>query len=306
MRKPHILFVLIISLILLSTLTIAANTLTREERLLVNQCRQECVQDMRSDVSECRTESKSCYSECKEEYNTCIDNQETILEECKSNCTDKSCVRQCSSDFRANKRQLCDYNSCRKLCSIERRECRREALTDYRECRSSCQYTPFDSNIKCEYEGITYRAGQKFLEGCDSCKCRFDGSVDCQDTQFCNFQDVIIPKRTCESSGGLYLGLCRGPYFGIGCSQKKYCLCAGDDNYSCPLDHTCILDFEPPRIKSSSVPGWKNMIGQPLGDIGVCAENPDLPDCGNGICDNTLQGRSQLAETELNCPADCL
>jgi hypothetical protein len=158
-------------------------------------------------------------------------------------------------------------------------------------------------NITCE-DG-KYRGGEKFLQDCEVCTCGFDSEITCKKTDFCNFESVEVEEETCIEAGGLFQALCRGPWFGIGCSQQKFCLCSGDFNYQCPQDYTCIKDFKEPRIKRTSIPGWKTLLGEDLGDIGLCAQKPELPNCGNGICDNLLSQDTQTAETSINCPVDC-
>ncbi|MCA9485217.1 MAG: hypothetical protein KC506_00025 [Nanoarchaeota archaeon] len=307
-KKRGIAFIFI--LIILASLVTAA--FSQEERTKINDCKADCRTDQRLEREFCKEEYNSCKTTCKEEYSECKENQIEILNSCKENCEinfsdrreKRSCTTECNRNFQKNSRELCNQGECRKECSNEYRECKTEIKEEFQSCSINCPYTALNENITCE-DG-KYEGGQKFLEGCEVCTCGFNSEVTCEKTDYCNFEEIEVEEESCVSSGGFFQALCRGPYFGIGCSQQEYCQCSGFNEYQCPIDHTCIKDFKEPRIKRTSIPGWRNLIGEDLGDIGICAKNPELPNCGNGFCENFLSPGSTIAETSVNCPADCL
>jgi hypothetical protein len=302
-RKKSLLIGIMLVLVLLVLANGVSARFSREDTLLINQCKKDCRIDKKVELNECRNEFSTNRNECKSKYKSCIEEQKTILESCIVTCeNDRSCVRTCKKEYTKNKRHECNRSECRRNSSTSYRECRTDTISNYKSCSQGCQFTAFEKNITC-LDGI-YKAGDEFLEGCNSCTCKFTGEISCKKTKFCNFNNVKVDPEHCLASGGLFQGLCRGPYFGIGCSQKNYCLCEGINNYSCPSNHTCVTDFIPPRIKAGSIPGWKTLLGAPLGNIGICAVDPLLENCGNGICENILNG-NVIAETVANCPIDC-
>ena len=80
-----------------------------------------------------------------------------------------------------------------------------------------------------------------------------------------------VNEEECENAGGFYHEVCNGPYFDIICSPQKFCICDGEDGYSCPGNYTCNHKIRNllPR-KGNTVQGYKDQLGNELGDIGIC------------------------------------
>ncbi len=199
---------------------------------------------------------------------------------CKETCSDGLCKRNCFSDKKACLKTVREEGIlCSKMCSIE------------------------GKNVTC-LNG-KYTPGQTFLEGCESCYCDFKGKVKCTKTPFCNFNNVSPGEDFCLDNGGFYHALCNGPYFDIVCSRDKFCLCEGLNNYTCAEGSYCVKDFVSPNRRTSTIPGWKTLRGFDLGEIGICAQVPEIESCGNGICEEIICKNCSTAETRYNCPVDC-
>lgn len=227
------------------------------------------------------------------------------INECKKNCTfeKKYEIKECNSIYREC-RQDCNDHQCHKTCSDERKNCIKEKKENSRQCIQSCPYIILNISITCSYNNQTYNAGERFLYECDTCQCSYNGIVQCRQSPACNFNNFTISREYCESNNGFYYQLCTGPYFGIKCTQNYFCMCNGNNNYSCPNDYVCITNFKFEEVQSRN-PLWKDLLGNKLGNIGICAKKPFIITCGNNICDNILNNQS-TAETSLNCPEDCL
>lgn len=227
------------------------------------------------------------------------------ISECRKNCDErkKIAISECYGSF-----DLCDsacsgHIECRKHCYREKVKCFREKISLFSLCSKDCRYTALNISLDCVGG---YKAGQMFLRGCDKCFCNFDGKIKCEKTHFCNFDNVSLSKESCVSAGGLFQPLCNGPHFDLVCTVENYCICGGKSNFSCPKDYFCVTDFlSPNKRKAQTINGWKNQLGQSLGEIGVCAQKPSLSKCGNGVCDNLVMRDGWVAETKYNCPEDC-
>lgn len=232
-------------------------------------------------------------------------------------------IRECKKSILSYKKQLTnkislDYKACKIDCkNIEKKEiskCITSCSEDKRyesdllkfrvgNYQNNCKYSILNPDAKCL--GDKYNAGDIFLDACKICRCDFNEKITCKDTEYCNYNDININEEQCTNNGGLYLQLCNGPYFDIVCSKKKYCLCSGSNNYTCPKDYDCIHDFMVSlNRRDNTISGWKSLLGEALGNIGICAKKPVLINCGNGVCDNILSEDS-IAETKYNCPSDC-
>lgn len=313
--KRNIMFGVVVFLVLVGTVFAG---FSREERQLINDCRLDCRDVRKSEISTCKEDYNECRNVCSAEYDECIQGQKDEYNLCKENCslefnpeetldryeqrTIKSELRRCNSkcykSYRANKRNLCSINDCIKECSTYRKNCLKTSSNDYRNCRKNCIYTAFNDNITCG----EYKAGDKFLEGCNTCECGYDSEIKCEQTNFCNFENVEVDEKLCVDSGGLYQQLCRGPYFRLRCSRNYYCQCGGNRNYECPENYVCITDFKDSTIPPSTDEGYKDDSGLQIGDIGICAEKIQLNNCGNGVCENSINE----GETKFTCPEDCL
>lgn len=226
-------------------------------------------------------EIRDCKTVCVSDKKLDKDNCSSLYSSCKDNC---------------NKERLC-MNSCVK----EKTTCLKQASSNFLKCSKKCMY--IGKNITC-LNG-KYNAGETFLEGCRVCECQYNSRVSCKKTDFCNFNEVLNDKTVCETNNGLYQQLCNGPYFDIVCSQSNFCLCDGNNNYSCPKNYYCLHDFSLSLTRRGyTIAGWKTLLGVQLGNIGICAKKPELLNCGNGICENILKENKE-AETILNCPEDC-
>lgn len=195
--------------------------------------------------------------------------------------TEKEQYRACNADCTAVKRTAqdtckeqfleckedCEDNKCVSTCSKQRNLCLKEANQEHKNCKNSCK--PLLAK-KCTVGENTYIAGEEFQDGCDICECKTTGKISCKKESFCN-KDPQISQQLCEESGGFYQALCNGPYFHMSCSQNKYCQCGGTYEYTCPENYECLTEFVPPKI-GNYVPGYRNLLGQPLGDVGVCVQ----------------------------------
>jgi hypothetical protein len=185
---------------------------------------------------------------------------------CNTDCTDskKLSQDQCKTEFSQCK-ENCRDNKCISTCSKKRINCTKQVNSDYKNCKSQCKeiLTP-----RCIYNNETYIAKEEFQEGCNICECKTSGKVSCKKEAFCN-KNPEVEESLCTQSGGFFQALCNGPYFHMSCTQNKYCQCGGTYNYSCPENHECLTDFIPPKL-GNYVPGYRNLNGQPLGNIGVC------------------------------------
>jgi hypothetical protein len=286
----------ILLILFLAATLVTATSLTKEEKDLIKDCKNNCRDVKKLEYNICKDTYGDCRNACKEDYNICTDNQKEIRDQCKVSCTDNKCISQCNKDYNNNKKQLCTYSECRKSCSTTYKDCRKTLANDYKECRNSCPYVALDDNIICEGG---YKPKDTFAQGCDICQCNYNGKITCEKTDYCHFTEPEIEQTDCEEAGGFYYRLCKGPYFGVACSKDYFCICEGDNKYTCPQDNTCVKNFIPPKIKENTLPGWRDLLGNPLGDIGVCAPNIKIETCGDDVCD------PKELETELTCPADC-
>ena len=307
--KKSLVFIL---LLLLSVSIVLAVSLTREQRQEIRQCRYDC-RDARSNFTDwCNDLQDDCEVICESTAAVCEGEAELVRNACAADCDaalgnqtersaereHRSCVRQCDRELRSTVRSECSERDCKKECRSERNDCRRAASTDYRSCRSNCVDSVVYGNVTCG----DVPAGSTFAQGCEVCECRFDGTVSCRSTTNCHFDEFGIEKSYCEDNGGVFDPVCKGPYFRLRCTRDDFCICGGVYNATCPDDYYCLHDF---TVKvQSELEGWKDTIGTPIGDIGVCAKLPDLPHCGDGICQNIIKGIDE-PETILNCPEDC-
>jgi hypothetical protein len=80
---------------------------------------------------------------------------------------------------------------------------------------------------------------------------------------------------------------------------------SGNGNNSCPSNSACLTNFDI-NVRKDTVAGWKNYIGEDLGNIGICVKGA-VNSCGNGICEEItcLSDNCPFPENSLNCPQDC-
>lgn len=189
--------------------------------------------------------------------------------ECSSDCRDmkKDERNICRTEYKGC-REDCDDTRCKINCARERISCMKQTNSQYRECKSDCRELLIP---KCEFNNEIFQAGDEFANGCETCECRRNGKIRCKQDSFCN-KDPEITESQCENSGGLYQALCRGGNFHLYCNREEYCICGGDENYACPIEYDCLYDFEPPYRRTNTIPVWVDMLGSPLGEIGICVK----------------------------------
>ncbi|MBR9704436.1 hypothetical protein GOV12_03435 [Candidatus Pacearchaeota archaeon] len=259
------LLILTFIIVILSTNLILA--LTSEERKEIRDCKKESYLAKKNFYKEIRDEYKECRNECKE-------------------------------------LERYERRDCRKACSNEKKLKYNVIKIKFQRYSSYCRYQITNPDIKCE--NGTYNIGDTFLQDCEICKCNQKGELSCKKTPYCNYNQLNQNQDECESAGGFFHEICNGPYFDIICSKSKYCICEGSNNYECPNNQTCIKDFSVSFYRrGNTIPGQTDRLGNNLGDIGICAKNPQLESCGNGFCENLLQSDQLIAETKFNCPIDC-
>lgn len=188
---------------------------------------------------------------------------------CTSDCRDvRTDVRDsCRADYKQCK-ESCEDRDCKITCARERISCMKQVNSNYRECRNICR----DHLIpKCEFNGEIYQGSDEFENGCETCECRRNGKVRCKQDDFCH-KDPEISEQSCTQAGGLFQGLCEGTHYRLFCSRQKYCICEGDDNYSCPSEYECLTDFKAPGNRVYNLQSWRDMLGKPLGEIGICVK----------------------------------
>jgi hypothetical protein len=207
----------------------------------VASCNRTCNLVSNSEKRVCSDENKECRLSCADDLSSCRIAAALEYNLCKSECLilDKDqrrvCLAECSDEFRAT-----------------RAECTLEAT----ECRNSCK----DEKVICE---------DSVAE--DLLQCRASCEVESVEEEF-NFD---VSENECVEAGGFYQQLCKGVYFGIVCSQHSYCHCDGFNEYTCPENYYCEKDFGiTVRGRGQSLPGWKSLLGQDLGDVGLCALSP--------------------------------
>jgi len=311
---------------LLLVTVVFAVTLTREQRIAINECNGNCGDIKKAALVECRLNGLSCTNSCKDNYNGCKevldDERTTCMEECQENYyiglsqTNDSkskrnlslqlnaCRKDCRLSYTQNKNQYCKLSECMSGCAQERTECNNNANEDFRICTLQCKHVILNDNVTCNGD---YLAGQSFTRGCDLCQCTYDGIERCAQTALCHYTNATIEQQLCEDNGGLYQQLCTGNIYAMRCTEEFFCLCNSNYNFTCPSEYQCVDEFKTYGIlKNHNV--WTLRSGVPLGnEIGICAQKPELESCGNGICENIVcqGGNCTVAESSINCPEDC-
>ena len=198
--------------------------------------------------------------------------QTTNINACKKGCRDvnKESLDVCKVNYQLC-REICTNYACKKICAQEQVACRIDVRSDLHICQKNC----ISEQLPATCLNGAYNLSDKFKEGCDVCECKNNGKVECKRDNFCN-KNTSITEETCKNNGGLYLPLCNGPYFDLVCSQEKFCLCQGNNDSTCPLNYECLNNFISPNKRVHTISGWKNFLGQPLGNIGICVQNNSL------------------------------
>lgn len=145
---------------------------------------------------------------------------------------------------------------CKKDCNLGLREDIETCNLEFKDCKQECN--SLECKIDCYKEKNDCRKMAK--EENKMCK------------NFCSLGEFYVERDLCLNSGGSYQQLCNGNYFDLRCSKEYYCVCNGNLNYSCPLNHFCAGDFSVKNISTIET-SWKNPVGIPMGDIGICMRN---------------------------------
>lgn len=196
-----------------------------------------------------------------------VSEQQKEISSCKSNCVSmrNNSIAVCKQSYNSCNLE-CDNFPCKINCSKQRSGCLKETNNESISCQKGCKEK---YNVKRTCMNGTYNNGDVFTQGCEICKCGTDGRVNCKKDNFCN-HNVSLTESQCVTAGGLYHQLCKGPYFSILCTPKKYCLCEGNKEYSCPANYKCVKEFISPTRRQASLREWGTLLGEPLGEIGVC------------------------------------
>jgi hypothetical protein len=207
-----------------------------------------------------------------------FERSKTNERECKTNCLNNfsSLSKTCNNNYKEN-RSIClnEKNNCHIQVRSEKASCYNEChnltnITEMNSCKRNCSinYVSEIKNCSKEYSLCRISVGDEKI----NCKNLFEEEYDhCKG--YCENGNLSfnVKEEDCVNSGGLYQQLCKGPYFGITCSQKTYCLCGGVNNYTCPDSFNCEVNHGiVVRGRGHSLPGWKNLLGQDLGNIGIC------------------------------------
>lgn len=184
---------------------------------------------------------------------------------CKEKCSfdKKQNYTLCNTNYRYCADE-CSDKECRNNCNVIKRNCIDKNNFVFQNCPKNCRYA--EKNITCGNHSL----GEVFYDNCQICRCEYDGRINCKNMAYCGY-DVFVKKSECN---GLYQQLCNGPYFDIVCSKEYFCLCDGLKNYSCPEDYSCVHNISVSSVrKGHTIMGWKTLLGEELGDVGICAKN---------------------------------
>lgn len=284
-------------------------------------CRNECTSDKRENMESCLNLFNNCKETCKENEKSCIEelkyNRTLCYDDCKNtslnSSSQKKCMKSCSYIYQSSVKN-CSSSICSKECTQEKNYCSNAVAEDFNDCSSKCRMlAKYNTTLSCNDDIYgQYSAGDKYVKGCELCKCGYTGNISCKDTQYCNFDEsqLVDEESICEDSGGYYQPLCHGPFYDVKCDRKPLCQCEGINNYTCPENSICLKEISTEET-TISVPGWTDMLGNSLGDVGICVNLPKISTCGNGICDNRatssqIEIYAAYAETSYNCAEDCI
>lgn len=187
----------------------------------------------------------------------------------------RDCRKNCSSEKR-NETKICNgnYKECRVECGEVKKTCLDGLKQNYSDCRNNC--TERGCIRECSKEMKAEKKDCSKIDCLKECRdiknvCREEAknkSYECR--KICEISPYKVSENECE----FYHEICNGPYFDVICSKDKFCICDGAGNYSCPQNYTCNHEIEEflPR-KKHTVQGYKDFLGNDLGDIGVCMKD---------------------------------
>jgi hypothetical protein len=242
-----------------------------------NLCKKECMNDKKAALHSCVSENIECRQSCQASKEAClIENKNS-----------------------KNKTKICNNYACMKECAETKNICNSLAVLSNAYCPQACNAG--NMNVTCG----DYNAGESFVNGTEMCGCNYKGEIVCKKNNALFARLTSFDSNECNNGGGLFQQLCNGPYFDIVCTGKNYCLCSGNGNNSCPSNSACLTNFDI-NVRKDTVAGWKNYIGEDLGNIGICVKGA-VNSCGNGICEEItcLSDNCPFPENSLNCPQDC-
>jgi hypothetical protein len=192
--------------------------------------------------------------QCKKE---CTLNNNMELEKCKTSYQD--CINNCPKISKI----------CKKECNNNKSNCNFIIKFVFSNCNNECKFKITNLNTTCE--NSKYNSSDVFLKDNEICRCRYDGKIKCKKNPFFS-ASFYIDKEKCINSNGLFQQLCNGPYFDIYCSKEFYCLCNGNNNYSCPDNYECLEKIPKGLLlkRTNTISGYKTLLGLDLGNIGIC------------------------------------
>lgn len=167
-----------------------------------------------------------------------------------------------------SKEQRLEIKDCKKSCILNKKQSYVECKYNYKECRTECKNSANNSKERRE----CYKECRQNVR---ECKANSRANyTECRNECKNLFAPVPLSNQTlCEENNGFFHQICNGPYFDIVCSASKYCICEGINDYSCPENYNCDKNIKHllPR-KGRTIRGYKDLLGNKLGNIGVCSE----------------------------------
>jgi len=198
------------------------------------------------------TEVSYCKKDCSFNKRIDIKTCNNAYKECRQVCNDnkKSCLYNVSED----------YQICKEECDllIDKRTCKRECVRQKIHDKKNCSKRECLAECRKERKNCKRYVKVKWLD------CRYN----------CSFSQVSLSQEECENAGGFFHQICNGVYYDIICSPDKFCICDGFGDYQCPANYSCNHNIKKylPR-KQHTVKGYKDLLGNALGNIGVCMKD---------------------------------
>jgi len=193
-----------------------------------------------------------CKKECKLNRRTEIKNYNNEYKECRNVYNDekKTCLNETKFQY-AECKETCD-----ELDGMEKRQCKRECSSEKRIQKKTCSKR--EELLEC-------RTARR--ECINSLKEEY---VSCKNE--CKHTGILQDETQCTDAGGFFYEICNGPYFDIICSSEKFCLCDGNNNNTCPEGYICNHDIRQLLPRRNTINGYKDFLGNDLGEIGTCLE----------------------------------